>query len=385
MFSACLFCHLDLGANETLEAFPVGRRLAYDPARGRLWVVCPHCARWNLSPLEERWEAIEEAERRFEHTRLRAGTGEITLARLREGTELVRIGRPPRLELAAWRYGDQLGRRRKQQLLIAGGVMAGSALVLAGAVSSGVGLVTAWQAGNLVYRMTQEGAPWATVARVRAPSGDVIRVRPGDLHRAQLGAAPDGSLQITLHPSPRTLGVRRSEIVTYTGAQAERILGQLLPAVNRLGGTKEEVRLAIERLERAGEPEAFFASLARRGRRLTPLPAQVEGGVFGWRKVMRRQLAAWTGEEEDAAWGLYALPRTLGLATEMAAHEEQERLALEGDVAQLEAAWREAEEIARIADDLLLPAEVEARLASLRERGEGKATNEGNGGEGRGR
>lgn len=40
MYSTCLFCHAPLGANETLERFPVGRRLAFDAANGRLWVVC---------------------------------------------------------------------------------------------------------------------------------------------------------------------------------------------------------------------------------------------------------------------------------------------------------------------------------------------------------
>jgi len=43
MFSTCIFCHRDLGANESIETFPVGRRLAYDEAKGRLWVVCRHC------------------------------------------------------------------------------------------------------------------------------------------------------------------------------------------------------------------------------------------------------------------------------------------------------------------------------------------------------
>lgn len=37
-------------------------------------------------------------------------------------------------------------------------------------------------------------------------------------------------------------------------------------------------------------------------------------------------------------------------------HEEQERRALEGELWILEQAWKEAEEIAAIADDLLLPA-----------------------------
>ena len=39
----------------------------------------------------------------------------------------------------------------------------------------------------------------------------------------------------------------------------------------------------------------------------------------------------------------------------MALHEEEERRALEGELWRLERAWREAEEIAAIADDLLLP------------------------------
>ena len=42
------------------------------------------------------------------------------------------------------------------------------------------------------------------------------------------------------------------------------------------------------------------------------------------------------------------------LALEMALHEEQERRALEGELWMLERAWREAEEIAAISDNLLV-------------------------------
>jgi hypothetical protein len=62
MYSTCLFCNANLGSNEVVEHFPVGRRLAFDATKGRLWVVCRSCERWCLSPLEERWEAIEECE-----------------------------------------------------------------------------------------------------------------------------------------------------------------------------------------------------------------------------------------------------------------------------------------------------------------------------------
>jgi hypothetical protein len=49
------------------------------------------------------------------------------------------------------------------------------------------------------------------------------------------------------------------------------------------------------------------------------------------------------------------LPRHASLAFEMALNDETERRALQGDLYQLEIAWREAEEIAAIADSLPLP------------------------------
>src|SRR5437763_1302753 len=83
MYSTCIFCHASLGTNEAVEHFPIGRRIAFDAARGRLWAVCRKCERWNLSPLDERWEAIEECERLFRDSRLRVSTDNIGLARLR--------------------------------------------------------------------------------------------------------------------------------------------------------------------------------------------------------------------------------------------------------------------------------------------------------------
>jgi hypothetical protein len=56
------------------------------------------------------------------------------------------------------------------------------------------------------------------------------------------------------------------------------------------------------------------------------------------------------------------------LAFEMALHEEQERRALEGELKALEQAWRQAEEIAKIADDLLVPETAEEWLRKQREK-----------------
>jgi hypothetical protein len=75
----------------------------------------------------------------------------------------------------------------------------------------------------------------------------------------------------------------------------------------------------------------------------------------------------------EQLWGdtgaLRFLPQPVRLALEMAAHEDVERRAMEGELALLEAAWREAEEVAAIADGLLVPAGVAARLRALK--GEG--------------
>src|SRR5580765_2783863 len=167
MYATCLFCQKDLGRNESFETFPVGRRLAFDAAKGRLWVVCSHCERWNLSPLEERWEAIEQAERYYRDSKRRVATDNIGLSKLRDGTTLVRIGEPLRPEFAAWRYGDQFGRRRRRQLLLVGGGVAALGAIVTAGVAAGVGIGGfGWllaRSGNTIVR----GSPETVVATVR--------------------------------------------------------------------------------------------------------------------------------------------------------------------------------------------------------------------------
>jgi len=54
----------------------------------------------------------------------------------------------------------------------------------------------------------------------------------------------------------------------------------------------------------------------------------------------------------------------------MALHEEAERRALEGELAELEIAWKDAEEIAAIADNLLLPESVETAFEAMKRKSE---------------
>src|SRR5438105_4479127 len=196
MYATCLFCNKSLGANETFETFPIGKRLAFDAAKGRLWVVCPHCERWNLTPLEDRWEAIESAEKLFHDARQRVSTDNIGLAKLREGLELVRIGEPLRPEFAAWRYGDQFGRRRRRQIVIAGAGLAGLGAVVAGGVAMGVGLGGfAWVIGKGVQAMLH-GSPASEVARIPMADRAPLRVLRGQLAETTLDVGSDDSLVI---------------------------------------------------------------------------------------------------------------------------------------------------------------------------------------------
>ncbi|GLC26281.1 hypothetical protein [Roseisolibacter agri] len=347
MYATCLFCHASLGRNEVLEAFPVGRRLAYDAEKGRLWVVCRRCERWNLTPVEERWEAIDAAERLYRGTRLRAATDQVGLARVGDGLELVRIGRPLRPEFAAWRYGDQFGRRRTRMAAAAGFGMLGVGALIAGGVAAGVGIgAFVWLGAQTAQRLVR-GNPDAVVARVPYLPDHPVVVTRRMLAETRIVDAADGALG---------LEVRANRARWYfEGDEAQRALAQLIPAVNRFGGSPDTVRGAVARIEEAGGPEGYLARLRGIGA-LTRLPA-------------RETESHWWGKDEIPQTGLYALRPVDRLAVEMVAHEERERRALlDGELASLERAWREAEEIAAIADGLLEPQGLGARIAALRGR-----------------
>ena len=241
MYSTCLFCNADLGKNEVVEHFPVGRRLAFDAAKGRLWVVCRKCERWNLTPLEERWEAIEECERAFADTRRRVSTDNIGLARLPEGLELVRIGQPQRPEMAAWRYGDQFGRRRKRHLaMIAGAAVVGGAIIVAGPVAGLIGtgafspLLNIANIANISYRQRK---------RVRIPlaDGGVIETNMLLASQARLVSAGQDTPGIILKLAPPRGrmwmgGIDNGVPVTLRGEDAVRAAGMILPLLNHAGG-----------------------------------------------------------------------------------------------------------------------------------------------------
>jgi len=347
MFATCLFCNKPLGSNEALEAFPVGKRLAFDAAKGRLWVVCPHCERWNLSPLEERWEAIEQAEKLYRDTRRRVATENIGLAKLRAGLTLVRIGEPLRPEFAAWRYGDQFGRRRRRQMLIAGGGVAALGALVAGGAAAGVGIGGfGWLLANS-GRMIIQGSPETVVAKVRTEDGRLLHVRRRHLAETTLSRADDGSMSIRLR-------YKNGQSV-FTGREAERIAALVIPKVNRFGGDKRSVADAVTEIETTGGAEGYLARLS-----------SIAPGLTRPRESGDRRWWSYGGGRDYTSKGLFGLPGPHRLALEMALHEEAERRAIQGELSELERAWREAEEIAAIADSLLLPEGVDASMDKMR-------------------
>jgi hypothetical protein len=343
VYSTCLFCKRTLDANAVVEHFPIGRRLAFDAAKGRLWVICAYCGRWNLSPLEERWEAIEECERQFRATTVRVSTPNIGLARLSEGLELIRIGAPLRPEFAAWRYGQQIDRRRRKAHIVAGSGIAAAAVTgiaigptIAPALTLGAISIVAIPGLTTIMGVVPMVAVLAArdylqhdrvVARL-AHGRHFITVRAKHLGDVELNVSRDASDATLAVPHDRGW----AEIKGSSALQATAVL---VAGANRYGAPAAHVQDAVRQIEDVGDANAFLAEASTRS---------------GWRggKVMSllnsyRQL------------GAMRLSPTERLALEMAIHEESERRALEGELAVLEDAWRDAEEIAAICDDDLTP------------------------------
>ncbi|MGH7524599.1 MAG: hypothetical protein ACREK8_09855, partial [Gemmatimonadales bacterium] len=249
--------------------------------------------------------------------------------------DLVRIGSAQRPEFAAWRYGDQFGRRRWRYAVQVGGLaVAGGALVFGGGeiarmigVSGGLG----FQLINSL-RVLYQGR--RAVVRISTVDDDHQIVSASQLGRAAIhyhGDRSSGelwSLAVPLFASNRSgFGMGREEVVRLHGPFAVEALGRLLPRLNASGGSRQHVRDAVELIE--SRPDQFRV----------PLPGRLKG-----------------------------MDHPVRLALEMAAHEASERAALAGELKLLERAWRRADELAAIADSLAVTDDVNARVDSAREK-----------------
>lgn len=366
MYATCLFCNESLGTNDVIELFPVGRRLAFDAEKGRLWVVCVHCTRWNLSPIEERWEAIEDCERRFRATHLRYSTDNIGLAQLREGLELVRIGKALRPEVAAWRYGDVIQRRGSGRLI---------------GIATGLARRGIRAANDAVSRITRDDTPSVfadePLTRLRLyrhrdrvldvltdDQGNRSLIRWGHLDAAEL-IRPDPN-------EPWRLVVKHDHGLTIvTGDDGLRTAGKALAALNAAGALPDDVRRATEKIEDAEDEQGYFSRIValamRTGwgrypdapRSSTPVPAPSSAAERLALHITNRSFWGRGSITSEPSTLMIRLPLVDRLALEMAANEDTERRAMAGELLELERAWRDAEEVAAIADGLFGASQLE--------------------------
>ena len=339
MYAHCHICRTDLGSNTVIPHMPVGRKLSYDVDKGRLWVVCPGCGEWNLTPLEERWEAIEECEQAVANSPVRASSANVGLSRA-EGLEIIRIGPALRDELANWRYGPRFDRRRRRARVIgaiAGGlIVAGSgAAALTGMLAAGP-LMALWGAAFVLAWLTMAAKSFSETV---GPDREVRVVDTSGRSMKFPGAALRGVLLLRSQNPRRSITVSVSvpssdQPVTLAGADALAALGTILPRLNWHGSSERAIRAATALLDQA---EA----------RITSIPPSPRSASTVW-----EWLAINNWPSEGVIAEMHSIPL---LALEMAVSEELERQAMIGEASVLGTRWMEAETVAGISDDMFLP------------------------------
>ncbi len=335
--------------------------------------------------MQERWEATEECERYFRGTSLRYSSGNIGLAWLPGDVELIRIGTALRPEIASWRYGRVLSRRRplRDQVTfraarLASHLMSHVLPMRSRAPRDARAIASRFAAmlhGNRVLDLvpvhdgTTGGALDPTWHDHDGPCNDapVAVVRYRHLLDAALVRPESGrpwSLRI-----PHDHGV-----LAVAGDRGVQLAGRLLSVINgseRGGGfSRDMLEAAVAKVGDSAQPDSYF-------NRVLAIAMRTRWGRDGERRTLdetanitmierdpsqtERLALALTGRTfwgnggigSEPATALLDVPLVDRLALEMAAHEESERQALDGELAALTAAWREAAEIAAIADALI--------------------------------
>ena len=328
MYKTCAFCNGAFGGDGGPSGLGAGRRLAFDEWRGRLWVICASCSRWNLAPLDDRLERIEAVARAAREGRVAASTDQVSLIRW-GAYDFVKVGKPRRIEYATWRYGERLKARRREQMkfVVPMTVAAMGAAVAINVAAGGSVGVFVWQIPNMM-RGAYTWLVGTRVVRLDEPPvcahcGAVMTLRARHLQGARL--VSDARARMGLLLVCRSCG--------HEGAQLE--------------GTDAQVAL------RRG---LTYLNLAKSGKQRAVDAARIVEGAGGADELvhgMARQSVP-----------LRALRPDRRLALEMAVDEQAE-------VEELERQWRIAEETAAIADGTLSSSTViEEEMNRLRKKTE---------------
>lgn len=327
MFRSCAFCNAAFDGDGGPSGLGVGRRLAFDEWKGRLWVVCPRCSRWNLTPFDDRLERIEALARAASLGRIAASTDQVALIRW-ERYDLVRVGQPPRVELATWRYGERLRNRQRERMkVVVPLTIAAIGLGIAANVAAGGGFgVVVWNihriADGIYLRMVGGRRVLLAEPPICASCGTVMQLRARHVQHARVVPDRHADMAVLLScPNCRREGAQ------LTGVEATQVLRQGLTYLNLSRGGRKKAEDAAREVDVVGGPDQLV------------------------RDIAHRELT------------LRALRPERGLALEMAVDERAE-------VQELERQWKEAEEIADIADGTLsTSADIEERLRRLKNQG----------------
>ena len=324
MYTTCAFCNGKFDGDGGPSGLGVGRRLAFDEWRGRLWVICPKCARWNLTPLDDRLERIDALARTARAGHLVASTDQVALLRWQR-YDLVRVGKPPRVELAPWRYGERLrARQRERARVVIPLTLAAVGLGIAANVAAGGSLgVFAWNLHAVADWTYLQIVGNRKVVFAEPPicerCGSLMQLRAKHVQHARL--VPDARADLAVLVSCPTC---HHEGALLTGHEAALALRQGLTYLNVRRSSRRRAEDAARVVDQSGGPDRLIQDIARQELTLRSLRAE-------------RQLAL-----------------------EMAVDEQAE-------IRELERQWREAEEIAEIADGTLSSsAQLEEELRRLK-------------------
>lgn len=148
----------------------------------------------------------------------------------------MRIGDPLRPEMAAWRYGDQFGRRRRRHLILSRATLLLVPTVFVSASLAlgltGVGGLT-WQLGRSIRSLYRRQH---VVGVATLPSGRKVPLTPHIASTAALRRRTGGTWTLDL---PRK-GLLPQPDLQFGGEDALAVARSLLPIVNRAGASQRD-------------------------------------------------------------------------------------------------------------------------------------------------
>jgi hypothetical protein len=329
VYTTCGFCAGSLGGDGGQSGLGIGRRFAYDGHRSRAWVICQRCARWNLTPFDSREASITALEAMAAAGRVAATSEHVSLVRL-GSYDVVRVGQPRRPEYATWRYGERVKARDRERLKF---IVPATALAIGGmvafnfAVGGGMAYMLGQVPGmadSLYTRMVGARKVPGLETPICARCNKPMVLRAKHMQHARLTHTANADLALLLScPSCRVYGAQ------VEGQDAENALRAGLTFVNLKKGkrVKKKAEEAAGYVDRHGGPEQFI--------RLTTRIEKPVGSLVG----------------------------AEALALEMAVDEQAE-------LRELERQWQQAEEIANIADSMLIDPTVDDHLRHLKGEGD---------------